>query len=115
MTCGHCGRHSSSRVPTENDLVGSSARRLTCPSSKSPLWVKLRRTQSEHMFSALPPNSDIARHSRHVSNVPTTEVEFSPDYPVGEREARGDRWVVRLRFGGPQHSLVGPRIGQDAR
>src|SRR6266481_6898303 len=39
-----------------------------------PHWVKLRRTQSEHMFSALPPNSDIARHSRHVSNVPTTEV-----------------------------------------
>jgi hypothetical protein len=24
-------------------------------------WVKLRRSQYEHMFSALPPNSDIAR------------------------------------------------------
>src|SRR5258708_17127005 len=33
-------------------------------------WVKLRRTQSEHMFSALPPNSDIDRCSQHVSNVP---------------------------------------------
>ena len=35
-----------------------------------PRWVKLRRTQYEHMFSALPSNSDIARRSRHVSNVP---------------------------------------------
>src|ERR1700730_16785638 len=34
------------------------------------LRVKLRRTQYEHMFSALPSNSDIARRSRHVSNVP---------------------------------------------
>src|SRR6266478_3446063 len=34
------------------------------------MWVKLRRTQYEHMFSALPSNSDIARRSRHVSNVP---------------------------------------------
>src|SRR3977135_896930 len=33
-------------------------------------WVKLRRTQHEHMFSALPSNSDIARRSRHVSKVP---------------------------------------------
>src|ERR1700676_4021993 len=39
-------------------------------------WVKLRRTRYEHMFSALPSNSDIARHSRHVSNVPST------DYPA---------------------------------
>src|SRR5947209_281511 len=31
---------------------------------------KLRRSQYEHMFSALPPNSDIARCSRHVANVP---------------------------------------------
>jgi len=37
----------------------------TCPSR-----VKLRRTQYEHMFSALPSNSDIARRSRHVSKVP---------------------------------------------
>jgi hypothetical protein len=41
---------------------------------QSPLWVKLRRTQYEHMFSALPSNSDIARRSRHVSKVPTRDV-----------------------------------------
>src|SRR5437762_182186 len=41
---------------------------------QSRLWVKLRRTQYEHMFSALPPNSDIARCSRHVSKVPTAEI-----------------------------------------
>ena len=36
-----------------------------------PSWVKLRRTQCEHMFSALPSNSDIARRIRDVSKVPT--------------------------------------------
>jgi hypothetical protein len=32
--------------------------------------VKLRRTQHEHMSSGLPLKADIARCSRHVSNVP---------------------------------------------
>jgi hypothetical protein len=41
--------------------------------AKCPSWVKLRRTRCEHMFSALPSNSDIARRSRHVSNVPKAE------------------------------------------
>ena len=39
-----------------------------------PLWVKLRRAQYEHMFSALPSNSDVARRSRHVSNVAEADV-----------------------------------------
>ena len=39
-----------------------------------PLRVKLRRTQCEQMFSALPSNSDIARCSRHVANVQDLEV-----------------------------------------
>jgi len=43
---------------------------LTGRIAKCLLRVKLRRTQYEHMFSALPPNSDIARRSPHVSNVP---------------------------------------------
>jgi hypothetical protein len=34
------------------------------------IWVKLRRPRYEHVFSALPSNWDIARCSRHVSNVP---------------------------------------------
>src|ERR1700687_5770031 len=37
--------------------------------------VKLRRTQYEHMLSALPSNSDIARRNRHVSNVPKADIE----------------------------------------
>src|SRR6202048_5455991 len=36
-------------------------------------WVNLRRTQNEHMFSALPSNSDIALGTRHVSKVPLTD------------------------------------------
>src|SRR6266849_7289879 len=39
-----------------------------------PKWVKLRRTQYEHMFSALPSNSDIARLIRHVSKVPCVDL-----------------------------------------
>ena len=43
-------------------------------STFSTVSVKLRRTQYEHIFSALPSNSDIARRSRYVSNVPSPEV-----------------------------------------
>jgi hypothetical protein len=38
--------------------------------SHFPTWVKLGRTQSEQMSSGLAPTTDIARCSRHVSNVP---------------------------------------------
>jgi len=38
------------------------------------LRVKLRRTECEHMFFALPSNSDMARRSRHVANVQDLEV-----------------------------------------
>ena len=54
----------SSKKPfnrSENGLflrVPFSARTLAF---ERPRWVKLRRSQYEHMFSALPPNSDIAR------------------------------------------------------
>ena len=41
------------------------------------LRVKLRRTQYEHMFSALLSNSDIGRRSRHVSNVPKGDISLS--------------------------------------
>src|SRR6266403_52088 len=42
--------------------------------SRCPLRVKLRRTLCEHMFSALPSNSDIARRIRHVSKVPQADM-----------------------------------------
>src|ERR1700756_5910211 len=44
-------------------------------STFSTASVKLRRTQCEHMISALPSNSDIPRRSRHVSSGPGTEVK----------------------------------------
>ena len=65
------------------------------PRERCLLWVKLRRTQYEHMLPALPSNSDIARRSRHVSNVPTTEVSLSLNHLVGEREKRRDREAER--------------------
>src|SRR5216684_1127960 len=57
------------------------ARFAGCPMSA---WVKLRRTQCEHMFSALPSNSDIARRIRHVSKVKNGSVRARaarPFYP----------------------------------
>src|SRR5882724_4278326 len=41
------------------------------------LRVKLRRSQYEHMFSALPPNSDIARCSWHFAFVPGADQALS--------------------------------------
>jgi hypothetical protein len=67
-----------SRLPR---LLASTSRprcsRSRMKSSSNPLlrlWVKLRRTQPEQMSSGLPLKADIARYSRHVSKVPTTEV-----------------------------------------
>jgi hypothetical protein len=39
-----------------------------------PHWVKLRNTQPEQMFSSHPPEADIDRGGRHVSNVPEAGV-----------------------------------------
>src|SRR6266700_4714258 len=43
----------------------SPVRCATCPN-----WVKLRRTQYEHMSSGLPLKADTARCGQHVANVP---------------------------------------------
>jgi hypothetical protein len=57
------------------------------------LRVKLRRTQYEHMFSALPSNSDIARSSRHVSKVPLSDlarlVPLEPPWTLRSAPKRG--------------------------
>jgi hypothetical protein len=47
------------------------------------LWVKLRRTQCEHMFSALPSNADILCGGQDVSEGPTAEA-----YDVMQRANR---------------------------
>src|SRR5580704_8772151 len=39
-------------------------------------WVKLRRTQCEHMFSDSSSNSDMARYSQHVSNGPRGDIRL---------------------------------------
>jgi hypothetical protein len=43
---------------------------LLHPTAGPYIWVKLRRTQCEHMFSASPSKPDIARCGRHVSMGP---------------------------------------------
>jgi hypothetical protein len=37
-------------------------------------WVKMRKAQTEQMFSALLLNSDIARCSQHVAKVPNSDM-----------------------------------------
>ena len=60
------------------------------------LWVKLRRTQCEHMFSALPSNSDIARRIRDVSKVPGADMTRDAMFD-------GFRWTpARQRPAGPR-------------
>src|ERR1700692_3224736 len=46
--------------------------RYVLPNATAPHLdsTKIRRTHYEHMFFALPPNSDIARCSRHFAFVP---------------------------------------------
>src|SRR6266481_9789539 len=54
--------------------------RYVLPNATAPHLdsTKLRRIQYEHMFSALLSNSDIARGSRHVSNVPNPDSCAAP-------------------------------------
>jgi hypothetical protein len=60
-----------------------------------PRWVKLRRTQCEHMSSGLLPNSDIARRIRHFAFVPSgdscTAAMSGKFQPVMGRVQRGRR------------------------
>jgi hypothetical protein len=44
---------------------------------ESPLWVKMRQTPIEHVFSALPPIADIAQYSRYVWYMPIGDIERS--------------------------------------
>src|SRR6202158_4238219 len=105
-----------------NDRKNVSLRKLLrlgrCPECR--LWVKLRRTQYEHMFSALPSNSDIARRGRHVSNVPlpdsstaaiasqfTSRVGVAPQWqpisrPAYSRHACPEMVVVTVRISTPR-------------
>src|SRR3981189_2280711 len=50
-------------------------------SAPCPLWVKLRRTQCEQMFSGLPLKADIAQRGRHVPKVPGSGNEL-PLYSI---------------------------------
>jgi dihydrofolate reductase len=68
------------------DLIGEGTIRLTYVPAQSrnwrdgsrrrvsPLWVKLRRTQSEQMSSGLSPTTDIARCSRPFAFVPDSDI-----------------------------------------
>src|SRR5260221_8893148 len=40
-------------------------------------WVKRRNTRGEQMFSALHPKPDIAQCSRHVRNVPVSDIDVA--------------------------------------
>src|SRR6266446_2018216 len=48
------------------------------------LWVKTGKAQSEQMFSAVHPTTDIAKILRHVRNVPNSEVAALLDHPASQ-------------------------------
>jgi hypothetical protein len=62
--------------------------------------------QCEQMFSELPLKADMRRLRRHVRNVPTTEVAFSLDLLVGEREKRRRDREAERRSPGSPHGLA---------
>jgi hypothetical protein len=73
------------RLPSPSRLRNASCHGSTRVASLARDWTansnmqcqfrgKLRRTQREHMFSGLPLMADIARSSRHVSNVPNPDL-----------------------------------------
>jgi hypothetical protein len=68
---------------------------------RGPLWVKMRNTQPEQMFSGLPPEADVDRGGRHVSNVPTRDISPTSinDLVGAHEERRRDREAKRS--GGP--------------
>jgi hypothetical protein len=76
---------------------------LNPPRTMSELG-QLRRTQYEHMFSALPSNSDVARRSRHVSNVPISEV---PDATLWRRQKQRNYSRRQTRNGRMDASAMG--------
>src|SRR6266487_2530565 len=61
--------------------------------ARLPVWVKLRKTQCEQMFSELPLKADIARCSRLVSKVPTVDIAACPNnvgyYPRRKAQLSG--------------------------
>jgi hypothetical protein len=52
------------------------------------LWVKLRRTQCEHMSSGLPLKADIAQYSRHFAFVPIAAVGVMDRFGMPGRAER---------------------------
>jgi hypothetical protein len=70
--------------------------RYVLPNATAPHLdsTKLRRTQYEHMFSALPSNSDIARRFGHVSNVPIGDIQQTKCDGVKELDKRN--WGKRV-------------------
>jgi hypothetical protein len=58
--------------------------------ARCPLWVKLRRTQPEQLFSDLPPKADLTADIVDVSQVPLADISAaSLDHLVGGYEQAG--------------------------
>src|SRR3981081_838717 len=57
----NCAHRATATAARDSPHVSDHACSGVAAGSPCLLWVKLRRSQNENMFSALPPNSDIAR------------------------------------------------------
>jgi hypothetical protein len=86
-------------VSTSDTLEGFSGSTLSYDDfALKAAWVKLGRTQQEHMFSASLSNSNIAQCNRHVSNVPKA---ISPMPPLIARSGRFQSWFSTATVRGP--------------
>jgi tryptophanase len=59
------------------DRAETDIKNIAAVHSQCLCWVKMRNTQPEQMFSGLPPEADIDRGSRHVSNVPKADIPMA--------------------------------------
>src|SRR5258706_10941387 len=64
-------------------IYNRTGQRLDLLGGQCPRWVKTGKAQWEHMFSALPPTTDIERPRRHVRVVP--EADLRPASAIGAK------------------------------
>ena len=75
----------------DHPIMGGQSRKVT-GGNIGLLWVKMRNSHPEQMFSALPPKADSSRTSGHDRFVPAAEVG-SP--LIVDDALAGRAWIVR--------------------
>jgi hypothetical protein len=100
------------------DSLASGLDRPIHGTRRSPKWVKLRRTQCEHMSSGLLPNSDIARRPRHFAFVPISDIAIYYSITLSARADKASGTVTPIALAVlrliTSSNFVGCSIGRSA-